>query len=149
MTAKSLLIEINRQIKQMDELYRNIANCFDLSDSALWIIYSVRLSEKPITQRELSDTLCLSKQTINSSLKRLIESGYIELKTSNDNKKNKIIYLTDKGRYLAEKAVDKVIQAESEAIENMTIDKTQQFINLHDEYARNIKEQFERICADK
>ncbi len=142
---KGMLLELNRQIKKVDELYRSLANSYDLSDSALWIVYSIRLSDEPVTQSNLSNLLSLSKQTINSSLKKLIETGYIVLSSTDDNKKNKIISLTEKGKRIAEKAADGVIDSEVKAIENMSVEKAKLFISLYEEYAMNLKEQFDKL----
>ena len=89
--------------------------------------------------------LSLSKQTINSSLKKLIETGYIVLSSTDDNKKNKIISLTEKGKRIAEKAADGVIDSEVKAIENMSVEKAKLFISLYEEYAMNLKEQFDKL----
>lgn len=143
--SKYLLLQINNLIKKMDELYKNLATHYNLTDSALWIIYTIRLSEKALTQKELSSMLCMSKQTINSSLKKMIDSGLITLTSEQTNKKNKVIGLSKKGIDLAKNTADIIINAELETIETLSREKIMEFITLFNEYKEETKQQFSKL----
>ena len=63
----------NGQYKESNEVYHRLARHCGLSDSAFWILYTLREAEGPVSQKQLCDELYLSKQTVNSALKKLVE----------------------------------------------------------------------------
>lgn len=88
----------NQLIKEMDDLYRVYAKNCNLSETAFWILYCIREREKEaFTQREICDYWFYTPQTVNSALKNMTEEGLLILRTEEDNRKNKRIYLTEKG----------------------------------------------------
>ena len=89
----------NQLIKEMDDLYRVYAKNCNLSETAFWILYCIREREKEaFTQREICDYWFYTPQTVNSALKNMTEEGLLILRTEEDNRKNKRIYLTEKGK---------------------------------------------------
>ena len=49
------LAQYNSLYKDMDEVYRALARHYGLSDCALWILYSLREADNPLTQNKLCD----------------------------------------------------------------------------------------------
>ena len=109
------ITEYNRLYKALDELYRSAAARFNLPECALWILYTLRLANGPLTQRELCDRLFLPKQSVHTALKKLIAQGYLTLSFREGNRKSKWIHLTDTGLRLARKSADLILQAEARA----------------------------------
>ena len=141
---KENLLELNMTNKMIEDLYHNFSAMKNISDSASWILYCLKLVNRPLTQCELSSMMYLAKQTINSSLQNLISQGYIELKSS-DSKKSKLIYLTLKGIELASEVADSMIAAEINALLSFTDEKRNEFLKLYKEYGNYLKIQFEKI----
>lgn len=110
---------ICRIMKEVDEIYHKIATYYNLSDSSLWVLYVLYQKIEGCTQKELSTDWYMNKQTINSSIKYLKNKEYIALNYEQNNKKFKIITLTEKGRELADKTVKKVIEIEKRVFENV------------------------------
>lgn len=137
---KNKLNELNSVIKESDELYHLIANKRNLSDSAFWILYEIRLSDCPITQSMLCKHIFFPKQTINSSLKSLEEEGILSLASSSDNKKNKLIILTPKGLALAKEIIDDVIAAELFALETIDENELEVFLGTFKKYINLLKQ---------
>lgn len=65
--------EFNRLYKELDDLYHNLALRQGLSDSASIILYALYLLGDGCLQRDICDLSYISKQTINSSIRRLVE----------------------------------------------------------------------------
>ena len=94
----------NQLIKEMDDLYRVYAKNCNLSETAFWILYCIREREKEaFTQREICDYWFYTPQTVNSALKNMTEEGLLILRAEEDNRKNKRIYLTEKGKETVER----------------------------------------------
>ena len=80
-------MEINMIEKEISDFYGRISSGSVFSDSALWILYFLRLTGKPLTQSEICTMMFQSKQTVNSTLKKLCDEGYIIFKSSEKDKK--------------------------------------------------------------
>ena len=65
--------------KELDDLYHNLALRQGLSDSASIILYALYLLGDGCLQRDICDLSYISKQTINSSIRRLEQDGYLYL----------------------------------------------------------------------
>lgn len=107
----------NQLIKEMDDLYRVYAKNCNLSETAFWILYCIQEREKEaFTQREICDYWFYTPQTVNSALKNMTEEGLLILRTEEDNRKNKRIYLTEKGKETVERIVVPLMDAERRAL---------------------------------
>lgn len=132
------LAEYNSMIKEHEDLYRQIARRFGLSECAFWILYSLREANASLTQSELCYALSQPKQTINSALKKMEESGYIELLSGQD-RRRKQLQLTSKGELLAQETVDKVIILENQAFDTFSEEEQELFLRLLHKYTDNLK----------
>lgn len=133
------LVEYNNLIKENEDLYRQIARHFGMSECAFWLLYSLREAEVPLSQSELCYTLCQPKQTVNSAMKKLEGDGYIRLLNSRD-RRRKEIHLTDKGETLARETVDQVILLENRSLQAFSEEEQALFLQLFHRYTENLKE---------
>ena len=60
--------------------------------------------------------MVLHAQTVNSALKNMTEEGLLILRAEEDNRKNKRIYLTEKGKETVERIVVPLMDAERRAL---------------------------------
>lgn len=113
------LEEFEKTDKEFHNLYHKLAVYFNLSDTVFRILYVLYNNEtESITQKELCDGWYFNKQTINSAVKNMQLQGYITLELQENNRKNKKIKLSEKGKELAENTVKKVMKIEYEAFKN-------------------------------
>lgn len=131
--------EFNRIYKETSDIYRRKAADYGLSESAFWILYSVREGIGRVTQSRICFEACLPKQTVNSALKKLEADGIIMLIPENGGR-SKVIELTEKGTRLAESTVDNVINAEKSAMSALSDDEQHQLIGLTGRYFSLIRE---------
>lgn len=132
------LAEYNSIIKEHEDLYRQLAKRFGMSECSFWILYSLRETNTSFTQSELCYALSQPKQTINSALKKMQDYGFIELLINQDRRK-KYIRLTDKGALLAQETVDKVILLENQTFDTFTEEEQSLFLQLLHKYTDNLK----------
>jgi len=67
MKTEEYLMNIAKQEKQFDALYRNAGTLFGLPDCAMWILYFLSTSEDELSQQDLIEKMMFPKQTINSA----------------------------------------------------------------------------------
>ena len=69
--------------REQNQLYRDVATSFGISESAFSILYAIFLAgEKGISQRDICVQMCIGKQTVNSSIHKLEREGVVVLKSS-------------------------------------------------------------------
>lgn len=109
----------NQLVKEMDDLYRVYAKHCNLSETAFWILYCIRERKEAFTQREICEYWFYTPQTVNSALKNMAEEGLLVLRAEEGNRKNKRIYLTEKGKETVERIVVPLMDAERRALAAM------------------------------
>ncbi len=144
--TKKNLVEYNGIIKENDELYRNAAKSVGLSDCSFWILYCLRDSAMEPTQSEICTAMYQPKQTVNSAIKKLEGSGYIELSSGKDNR-SKRLRLTERGEALAAKTVDRVIGIELDALGGLSYDEQETFLKLFRRFTEHLKQGMQRLEA--
>ena len=138
------MLEFNEVMKENNDLYSNLAKKFKMSDCMLWILYILREENKVLTQSDICNMMCIPKQTVNSSLKKMEAEGYIELLNIND-KRSKQVSLTEKGLDLANNTVDIIISKENNALSKMDEKEQELLINLLRKYNDILKDSFLEI----
>ena len=93
--AKDLLAQMDRFYLETDEIYRQGARKAGLSDSAFGILYSLMLNDG-LTQKQLCERSFTAKQTVSSSVRRLVERGLALPEEGSE--RNAPIWLTAAGR---------------------------------------------------
>ena len=138
------MLEFNEVMKENNDLYSNLAKKFKRSDCMLWILYILREENKVLTQSDICNMMCIPKQTVNSSLKKMEAEGYIELLNIND-KRSKQVSLTEKGLDLANNTVDIIISKENNALSKMDEKEQELLINLLRKFNDLLKDSFLEI----
>ena len=138
------MLELNEIMKETDDLYRNLAKKFKMSDCMIWILYILREDDRSVTQSDICNMMCIPKQTVNSSLKKMEAEGYIELLNIND-KRSKQVSLTEKGLDLANNTVDIIISKENNALSKMDEKEQELLINLLRKFNDLLKDSFLEI----
>ena len=91
-------------------LYREWAKAHDVSYFELLVILS--LTEGPCSQKEICQKWQIPKQTVNSILKNFLQNNWVRLTPAKEDKRNKIILLTQEGRAYMEPLAHKLADCE-------------------------------------
>lgn len=142
---QKILSQYNNLYKEIDEIYHMLARYYGISDCALWILYIIRELDENHTQNKICEMLSLSKQTVNSALKKLEKEGYIKLEYSPGNQKNKLIQLTDYGKTFTRKTIDNVIKMEKNVFSQFSVEERTTFLGLFEKYVRQLQIESKRI----
>ncbi|MCM1308229.1 MAG: winged helix DNA-binding protein [Butyrivibrio sp.] len=124
------LIEFNNIFKESDNIYRELARYFGMSDCTFWILYCLRTDYAETTQSGICGSMFLPKQTINSALKKLEAQGYIELRRGGRNRRSKEIALTAEGERLCEGTIDRLIEVENITLGGLCEAELEMFLRL-------------------
>lgn len=141
--SSNLIKEFNQLLKKMDNVYDKLAKSSGISDTAFWIIYTIKNEKETYKQKDLCVMWSYSKQTINSALKKLEEQNIIKLVSVPENKKDKKIILTDYGEQLAKELIDPVNEIEKESLKQLK--EANIFIDLFKKYIETMEEKSENF----
>ena len=124
----------NHIYKEFNEIYHEATLKMGLSDSAFDILYSIV---------DLGKYSCLSKQTVNSSIKKMANLNYLTFKPG----KGRVmqIFLTDKGRHLLDEKIYPIIKKENEAFLCMTDEECRLMLELYEKYNNALKNKFKEL----
>ena len=144
MKTEDYLMNIGRQEKQFDALYRNAGAFFGLPDCAMWILYFLSSSEQELSQQDLTEKMMFPKQTINSAVTGLTKKGLIELSLIPGTRNRKKITLTAIGKEFAEKTVVRMYKAECRAVEQMGFERMTTYMELYHDFFTCLQHEFQK-----
>lgn len=121
--------EYNHLLKAFDMLYHSIATRLGISDCAFWILYTIQVTEGVCKQSDICENASMSRQTVNSALKKLEKEGYLTL-SKIDGKMGKAIQLTEFGNRFVEQHILPVMEAEERACASFSEEEKEAFMGL-------------------
>ena len=133
----------NYLIGEIEATYHEASLKLGLSDSALKILYAICDVGEGCLLQDICFYTGISKQTINSALRKLEEEEILYLELYNA--KSKKVYLTDKGRILAEKTAYRILRAEDEIFASWDKKDVEKYLELTEKYQLCLKEKIKEI----
>lgn len=148
--GKLSMIEMNNEIKRFNHLtseinaaYHETAVKFGISDSAMQILYTLCSCGEPCPISEVCHLTGISKQTINSALRKLEQEGIIRLEQGGG--RNKLILLTEKGKALSARTAIKIIEIENRIFDCWTKKEREVYLSLTQEYLDLFRKETEKL----
>lgn len=109
-------------------------------------LYLVRIGEEPgIIQEMLSERLNVDRSTVARSVQKLEKNGLISRVLSEENQKNKRLYLTSKGKELYDFVKREHSYSEARCLEGLTPEEVRLLDSLLIKVKRNILEDWSQV----
>lgn len=125
--------------------YHEMSLKLGLSDSAMQILYTV--CDCGTNGACPLQTICrqtgISKQTINSALRKLESEGILHLEQAG--KKGKNVCLTDAGKNLAERTAMRMIAAENEIWDTWQAEEIEAYLTLTEKFLHQFQEKTKNL----
>lgn len=131
--------------KEIDDVYHMLALKFGLSDSAMWILCTMREANRELNQSEIAQEMSMSRQTVNSAIKNLEKQGYLRLEAVSGDRRNKILSFTEEGETFVKRTVDRVLSLEHQVFENLEVEEQEKITQILRKYTRFMREGAEKI----
>lgn len=139
------LATFNQLYKEMDEIYHQYARDHGMSDTAMWLLYSLCLSDTPYTQREICSEWHYPPQTLNSALKTLERQGLIALESVPGNQKNKLVVLTEQGNSVVQQMIVPLVAAERQSFLELQEGEKEALLSLTQKYVDLLQSNIRKI----
>lgn len=140
---------INQLFKQYNHIYHKLAVHSDISDSAFDIFYALLWKKEPCTPTDITDFSGISKQTIHSALKKLEAEGDITIEDSPQNRKNRLVRLTEKGLQKATATVQPVMDAEYRSFAALSREEREALIRIQNKQLAIFQKEAKKILSEK
>lgn len=133
--------EYNYLHSEIGSLYHEVAQKVGLSDSVMSILYTVTTYGTECTQSNICRLTGISRQTINSAIRKLEQEGILYLEENG--RKNKAIRLTPRGQALVDEKVMPMMAAEKAVLESWPEEDRQTLLRLTRRYLENFRHNLE------
>lgn len=154
------LMEVVMDIRQWNRIYSEIKNQYNalyhsvavrngFSVTQFRILYHLYLEQESFMQNELAEQFCLSKQTVNSAIAKLIDMGFVRLGKGTAGKNSKLVSLTESGLQRCEECVKPLLEAENNALSQMDDSKVNQFLQLYEMHYVKFECEISRLLQEK
>ena len=130
----SIQDKLIEQFQNMDNAYEAYARSKGLTYLSLMVLYVVYALGNGCTQKQISEDTHYPKQSINLVVKDFLEDGIVELRELPENRKNKGITLTDKGRQLCDDVIVPLLRQEEAVMLEMGEKDTAELLRLVELY---------------
>lgn len=137
---------VNCLAKDMNALYHRAARILGVSDSELSVLYMIYEKGDRCRLYDICNESGISKQTINSALRRLEGEGAVYLEQSGG--KAKLVCLTEKGNALVKKTAARLFKAESDAFKSWAEEDFEAYLRLMEKYNHSLRAQLENMQCE-
>ena len=97
------------------------------------------------TQKLICELIHYPKQSVNLVIKSFWESGYVELRETPEDRRNKLIILTEKGKMYAEEMVAPLEKLDNFVIEKMGERQFSELMRLMDIYGQLYLDEMKKL----
>ena len=112
-------------------LYARAASVLGVGYQEMMVLYAM-VTMGDLTQKQIALNFGMQKQTVHTVVNNLCKKGYLLLETSKDDKREKLIHLTETGMEYAQKTVAPLIKAEERVFEMIGSEKMQSMCGTMD-----------------
>ena len=133
---------LNEAFMELDRAYDQLAKSCGLSEPEYWSLVLIRHGVE--TQREISEQLSLSRQTLNSAFKQLIRKGLIRLSPLEHDQRSKRALLTQEGRRFVETTIARTRRMEEQAWQTLTREEQAGLIRLTRHFSSALRQSLNR-----
>lgn len=123
---------------QQFALYDEYAKRHGMMMKTLLVVNVLFYAKEGMTQTEICQRTLESKQTVNLIIKNLLAEGYVTVTEMAENKRNKLVWMTEAGRSYCEKVVRHITWAEDTAMSMFTPEEQRQLVELSRTFTKNL-----------
>lgn len=133
----------NYVMNEINAIYHDAAMRMGISDSVQSILYVICENGDRCLQSEIYKQTGISRQTINSAIRKLEKDGIVYLEQGQG--RNTIVCLTDAGKEAADKKARSIIRIENEIFDEWTEEELRMYQELTERYRDSLKKKLDAL----
>lgn len=130
-------------MNEIKSIYHDAAIRMGISDSVQSILYAICENGDRCLQSEIYKQTGISRQTINSAIRKLEKDGIVYLEQGQG--RNTIVCLTDAGKEVAEQKARSIIRIENEIFDEWTEEEVRMYQELTERYRDSLKKKVDAL----
>ena len=123
---------------QQYALYDEYAKRHGMLMKTLLVLNALFYAKEGMTQAEICRRTFQSKQTVNSIIRNLWTDYYVTITEIPEDRRNKMVEMTEAGRTYCEKVVRHITWAEDTAMSMFTPEEQKQLVDLSRTFTKNL-----------
>lgn len=137
------IYRINCLTEDIDSLYHQAALKLGVSDSVLFILYMTYVNGEKCLLYDIYKLSGISKQTINSAIRKLENEEIVHLEKHNG--KTKMVCFTEKGKSFAEQTAAKLLETECNAFRDWSEEEIDIYLRLIEKHSISLRKQIKNL----
>ena len=133
----------NYLLGELNAVYHEMSLKLGLSDSAMIVLYTICDSGSSCPLRDICLRSGLSKQTVNSALRKLEAEGVVYLEPVSA--RSKSVCLTEAGQALAAETAGRIIRIENDIFDSWPQADVEQYLELTERFLLALREKAEQL----
>lgn len=139
---------VNAYCRLRDRQYAVYAVCAKangLTTHELFVLDILWFAPEGCTQKEICGRLSANKQTIAAITGRFFKKGYLVYEEVPEDRRNKRIRFTQKGKDYAQAVIPPAAEAENLAMAGLGLDKIAELVRLTTKFTENMETEFAKL----
>ena len=124
--------------------YTNYARRFGLTTNELFVLDIIWFAPEGCTQAEICTRMSATKQTISAIIKKFMQLGYLTLTEAPEDRRQKIICLTESGRKYVKKVIQPAADAEIDAMAELDGTDIAELVRLTEKFSEMMSKKFSK-----
>lgn len=137
------ICKINCLNEEIESLYHQASVKLGVSDSVSFVLYITYINNGKCLLYDIYKSSGISKQTINSAIRKLENEDIIYLEKYNG--KSKIVCLTEKGKEYTNQTAKKLYEAEFSTFKDWDEKEMELYLKLMKKHRNSFKKQIEKL----
>ena len=117
-------------MQKIDRLYETYARARGMTYMSMTVLESICTLQDGCTQKRICEETHYPKQSVNLIVKAFWQEGYVSLEELTEDRRNKRIVLTEKGRAYAEQSVGELWRIDEHAAAQLTDSQREELLRL-------------------
>ena len=128
----STIGRLNRLSDEINALYHRASTKMGFADSDMAILYMLCDYGHGLTQSDIISFTGMSKQTVNSSVSRMVKAGWLALGQKNHHRRE--IFFTEKGQEISNQIMHPFMEMEEHLFDSWSDEERNTYLALHRRY---------------
>ena len=138
--------KLNYLTSDLDGLYHQASLQIGVADSVMRVLYAIYDNGDGCPLQTICRQSGISKQTVNSALRKLEGDGILYL--AHFKGKNKKVMLTEKGKAYLEQTAERIFAAECRAYADWTVSEMEEYLRLTEKFVASFRKQVQAMNGE-
>lgn len=143
----STIGRLNRLIDEISALYHRAGTKMGFADSDMAILYTLCDHGHGLTQSDIISVTGMSKQTVNSSVSRMVKAGWLALGQKIHHRRE--IVFTKKGQEISDQIMRPFMEMEEHLFDSWSAEERETYLLLHRRYRDALEAMVEAMPVRK